>query len=102
LKTTLRTDEPGPPQAARTFMVPITLFSWARRGVVMIASATRPGVDDGVDLRGLDDPADERVVVLHPDELRALQRDLRRPLSTPMIASTEGSRSSDWARRPPQ
>jgi hypothetical protein len=37
------------------------------------------GVDDRVDLGGVDDPADQRVRVGDLHELRALQRELRRP-----------------------
>ena len=79
MKTTLRTGESGPPQAASTFIVPMTLFSWASRGRGHDRVDDQARVDDGVDLGRLDDAADERVRVGDAHELRAAQLDLRRP-----------------------
>ncbi len=53
--------------------VPITLFSCASRGGVAGGVDHQARVDDGVDLGGLHDPADQRVLVRDAHELGALE-----------------------------
>ena len=69
----LRTGESAPVQAARMFIVPITLFSWASRGEAASRVDDQAGVDDGVDPGGADDPLDQRVLVGDLDELGPLE-----------------------------
>ena len=103
MKTNLRTGESAPSHAARMFIVPITLFSWAARGGLPIESTTRRvsttvSISAAATIRRM-----QRVLGADADELGALELDARvARQSTPMIASTAGSRSSAWARRPPQ
>ena len=97
-----RTGESAPPQAARTFIVPITLFSCASRREVVGRVDDEPGVDDGVDPGGADDPLDQPVLVGDLDELGPLELAGR-------VAGVDAddrldlaNDSSACARRPPQ
>ena len=60
------------------------------------------GVDDRVDLGGLHDAAEDRVVLVAADVLGALEPHLGSSRSRPTMTSTSGSFSSAWATRPPQ
>ena len=68
-----RTGESGPEQAASTFIVPITLFSWASRRGAVVRVDDQAGVDHRVDPRRPHDPLDQRVLVGDLDELGALE-----------------------------
>ena len=84
------------------FIVPMTLFSWARRGAVTIESTTRR-VSTTVSISAAS-------TMRRMSEYRSTTRTnsvrcsstLGGVLSTPMIASKRGSASRAWARRPPQ
>src|SRR5436305_8250089 len=100
--TTLRTGESRPVHEARMFMVPMTLFSCARRDEVTIESTTRRvstivAISAASRMRRLSVCASETCT----NSVRSSST-LGGPRSMPMIASTLGSRSSDCARRPPQ
>jgi hypothetical protein len=102
LKTTLRTKESGPLQAARTFIVPMTLFSWARRGDVTMESTTRRvsttvSISAACTIRRMSDCSS----VTRTNSVRASSTfgGLR---SMPMSASMPGSCSRACASRPPQ
>ena len=69
----LRTGESAPVQAARMFMVPITLFSWASAGRGHQRVDDQPGVDHRVDLGRPDDALQQRVLVGDLHELGALE-----------------------------
>ena len=79
----LATVESLPLHAARMFIVPTTLFSCARFGVVTRRVDDEARVDDRVDLGRLDDAADQAVGVGDLDELGPLELDLRRPAVDP-------------------
>ena len=58
------------------FIVPMTLFSWALRGVVVGGVDDQARVDDGVDLGRLHHAAQQRVLGADLDVLGALELDL--------------------------
>jgi len=102
LKTSLRTGLPSPPHAASTFIVPTTLFSWARRGLVTIESttslvSTTVSISAASTMRRMSEcESCTRTYSVRCSSTFGGRR------STPMIASTAGSRSRAWASRPPQ
>jgi hypothetical protein len=102
LKIRRRTGVSAPPQAASTFIVPMTLFSCASRGVVTTESTTRR-VSTTVSICA---PRTMRLISECWSSTRTnsvrWSSTFGGRLSTPMIASTSGSASSDCARRPPQ
>src|SRR3954452_9577770 len=99
---TLRTGESGPLHAARTFIVPMTLFSCARRAVVTIGSTTRRvsttvSISAASTMRRIS----EWESATWTNSVRSSSTFGGRR-STPMTVSTSGLRSSAWATRPPQ
>src|SRR3954470_23338640 len=102
LKTTLRTGESLPVHAARMFIVPMTLFSCARREDVTIESTTRRvstivSISAASTMRRMSECASETST----NSVRSSST-LGGRRSMPMIASTLGSRSNACASRPPQ
>src|SRR3954470_17703087 len=101
LKTTLRTGESRPVQAARMFIVPMTLFSCARRGVVTSEATTRRestmvSICAASTMRRISEWASETSTY----SVRSSSTFGGRR-SMPTIASTSGSASRACARRPP-
>src|SRR3954454_4377312 len=102
LKTTLRTGESLPVHAARMFIVPMTLFSCARRDEVTIESTTSRvstivSISAASTMRRMSECASETCT----NSVRSSST-LGGRRSMPMIASTLGSRSRACASRPPQ
>ncbi len=83
-------------------MVPITLFSWALREVVVAESTTRR-VSTTVSISAASTTRRSSAcwVPTFTYSVRSSST-LGSSLSTPMIASTDGSASSAWASLPPQ
>src|SRR3954464_1080359 len=89
-------------QAARTFIVPITLFSCARRGVGAAESTTsRVSTTVSISAASTMRRISEWVSATWTNSVRS-SSNFGGVRSIPMIASTSGSRSRNWARRPPQ
>ena len=97
-----RTGDSAPPQAARMFIVPITLFSWAARGgspselTTMRVSIT-VSISAAWTMRWISECWFETLTYSVRSSSTCGSR-----LSTPMIASIWSKPSSAWARRPPQ
>jgi hypothetical protein len=102
LKTTLRTGVSGPEHAARMFIVPMTLFSCASRPEVTLES-TISRVSTTVSISAACTIRRSSACWL-PTRTNSVRRSsiVGSSALTPMTASTSGSRSSCWARRPPQ
>src|SRR3954471_11740940 len=101
LNTTLRTGESRPLQAARMFIVPMTLFSCARRGDVTIESttsrvSTSVSISAASTMRRISECASETWT----NSVRSSST-LGGVRSMPMIASTPGSRPTMCAGWPP-
>jgi hypothetical protein len=102
LKTTFRTGESGPPQAARTFIVPITFVSWATRGEPCSESTTsRASTTVSISAASTIRRSSACCRPTRTNSVRSSSHVGSSGL-TPMIASTDGSFSIAWARRPPQ
>jgi hypothetical protein len=102
LNTTLRTGESAPEQAARMFIVPMMLLSWALAEVVVVESTTRR-VSTTVSISAAS--TTRRSSACWAPTLTYSVRSSSTwgsLLSTPMTASTSSKASSAWARRPPQ
>jgi len=102
LKTNLRTGESGPPQAARTFIVPITLFSCAAFGGAAIESTTRRvSITVSMSAAWTILASSACCVPTRTYSVRVSSQ-VGSSWLTPTITSTPGSRSSACASRPPQ
>ena len=92
----------GPPHAASRFIVPITLFSWARRGAVTTESTTsRVSTTVSISAASTTRRSSACWAPTFTYSVRSSST-LGSSLSTPTIASTAGSDSSARASRPPQ
>ena len=102
MNTTLRTGEPAPLHAARMFIVPITLFSCALPGVVVLESTTSR-VSTTVSISAASTTRRSRAcwVPTFTYSVRSSST-CGSSLSTPITASTSSNASSAWASRPPQ
>ena len=84
------------------FIVPITLFSWALRGEVVAESTTsRVSTTVSISAASTTRRSSACWVPTFTYSVRSSST-LGSSLSTPTIASIDGSASSAWARRPPQ
>ena len=84
------------------FIVPITLFSWAWRGVVVDESTTRrASTTVSISAASTILRSSACCVPTRTNSVRSSSR-VGSSESTPMITSTSGCDSSACARRPPQ
>ena len=98
----LRTGESAPVQAARMFIVPITLFSCASRGdaaseLTIIRVSITVSISAARTIRWISECWLETLTNSVRSSSSVGSRE-----STPMIASICSKPSSAWARRPPQ
>ena len=102
LNTTLRTGDSGPLQAARMFIVPMTLFSCASRdGVVVESTTSRVSTTVSISAACTMRRSSACWWPTRTYSVRSSST-VGSWTSTPTIASTARSRSSAWATRPPQ
>ena len=102
LKTNFRTGESAPVQAARMFIVPITLFSWAARGdAISELTTSRVSITVSISAARTMRWSRECWLETFTNSVRSSSR-VGAWLSTPMIASMCSKLSSACARRPPQ
>ena len=102
LKTTFLTGESGPLHAARMFIVPMTLFSWATRGGATLESTVRRvSITVSISAAATIRRMSACCVPTRTNSVRSSAR-VGSLESTPMTVSTPGSCSRRCARRPPQ
>jgi hypothetical protein len=98
----LRTGESCPVQAARMFIVPMTLFSWAARGEAVTELTTiRVSMTVSISAARTIRCSSECWLETLTNSVRSSSRVGSRE-STPMIASNSSKPSRAWASRPPQ